>query len=239
MKTCVFCFIALFSFCVFSGEPVELRKNRKIYLRKLKEIEKERDEKVRKLTAQYVGVLRKVKIERTKAGDLEGALAVKKAIEKIEGILVTEKEKPSEKPVKEKPVISYNADQWGYVTRSSAKTANNVWSITTTKYIRRLKITVYIAALHESSQKADSYGRILFSNGKEEPVEIGKWKTGDRYLKLVNTGLGGFSELPLSRFGKAKHTVKDLKPGSYKLQFVRDLGGNCALAIRKVEIKED
>jgi hypothetical protein len=70
-----------------SEEPAELSKNRTIYLGKLQEIENERNEKVKKLTQQYLRALDKLKVKYTKQGDLEAALVVKKAAEQLKPVV--------------------------------------------------------------------------------------------------------------------------------------------------------
>lgn len=68
-------------------EPLRILKNRKIYLEELQKIEEEKNAKVKKLTERYLKVLESVKVDYTKEGNLEAALAAKKEIEGLRPVL--------------------------------------------------------------------------------------------------------------------------------------------------------
>ena len=228
----VFVFVFI-GFVVLAKDPVDLVKNRKIYLAKLAEIEAERDEKVSNLTSKYVSILKKVQEKRTKVGDLEGALAVKKAIQQAKGVPeeVPKQGKTSvhrKEPAAPKPAIQYNAEQSGRAgDRHSTET--NVWKVMVNKRIRKLKITAMVAAQHPGLKKSKTKGVVMFGKKK-----IGSW---DDSVRLITADGKSWRFVSIREFRRATYTVEDVDPGEYELTF-QMISGPCALAIRKVEIKE-
>lgn len=88
---------SLFVVSVTAGEPVELESKRKIYLRELAKIEAERDAKVKDLTKRYLKALEATQVAYTKKGDLDAALAVRKAIKQLVPLADDSNEVPAPK----------------------------------------------------------------------------------------------------------------------------------------------